>query len=111
MVQHYGEPTNFLDMGGGADLERTANALELLLATNPKVILINIFGGITRCDVVAVAFAQVKEKRGINLPVSFRLVGTNEEQGREILEKVGISAFHSMDEAVRHAVALSARLV
>ena len=107
MVQHYGgTPANFLDMGGGADLERTANALELLLATDPRVILINIFGGITRCDVVAGAFARVKESRGINLPVSFRLVGTNEEQGRAILERVGISAFHSMEEAVRHAVGL-----
>ncbi|HHX87317.1 MAG TPA: ADP-forming succinate--CoA ligase subunit beta [Firmicutes bacterium] len=107
MVQHYGgTPANFLDMGGGADLDRTANALELLLATDPRVILINIFGGITRCDVVAGAFARVKENRGIELPVSFRLVGTNEEQGRAILERMGVSAFHSMDEAIRHAVGL-----
>ena len=108
MVQHYGgTPANFLDMGGGADLERTANALELLLATNPRAILINIFGGITRCDVVAEAFAQVKESRGVDLPVSFRLVGTNEEEGRAVLERMGISAFHSTEEAVRHAVEIS----
>ncbi len=108
MVQHYGgQPANFLDFGGGADLEKTANSLELLLGTDPKVLLINIFGGITRCDVVAEAFVNVKNNRGINLPVSFRLVGTNEEKGRAILEKENIGTFSSMDEAVQHAVELS----
>ncbi len=108
MVQHYGgEPANFLDFGGGADLEKTAQSLELLLGTDPKVLLINIFGGITRCDVVAEAFVRVKENKGIDLPVSFRLVGTNESEGRTILEKVGIKTFTSMDEAVRHAVVLT----
>ena len=108
MVQHYGgTPANFLDFGGGAGVERTAQALELLLGTNPKAILINIFGGITRCDVVAEAFVKVKESRGIDVPVSFRLVGTNEQEGREILKKVGIEAFQTMEEAVRHAVELS----
>lgn len=107
MVQHYGgSPANFLDFGGGADVEKTAQALELLLGTNPKVLLINIFGGITRCDVVAEGFVRVKESKGIKLPVSFRLVGTNEAEGRAILEKVGIKAFNTMDEAVKHAVEL-----
>lgn len=109
MVQHYGgAPANFLDFGGGADLEKTSQALELLLGTAPKVLLINIFGGITRCDVVAEAFVRVRESKGIDLPVSFRLVGTNETEGRIILEKAGIKSFTSMDEAVRHAVELSA---
>ena len=108
MVQHYGgEPANFLDFGGGANVEKTSQALELLLGTGPKVLLINIFGGITRCDVVAEAFVRVKASKGIELPVSFRLVGTNESEGREILEKEGISTFNSMDEAVRHAVELT----
>jgi succinyl-CoA synthetase beta subunit len=108
MVQHYGgKPANFLDFGGGADVERTAQALELLLGTSPKVLLINIFGGITRCDVVAEGFVQVRESKGIDLPVSFRLVGTNEAEGRAILEKVGIKAYNTMDEAVRHAVELA----
>lgn len=108
MIRHFGgAPANFLDFGGGADVERTAGALELLLATNPRVILINIFGGITRCDVVAEAFVKVRESRGIDLPLSFRLVGTNEEAGRATLERVGIRAFTSMEEAVRHAVALA----
>jgi len=109
MVQHYGgDPANFLDFGGGADIDKTTQALELLLATAPKVLLINIFGGITRCDVVAEAFVRVKENKGIELPVSFRLVGTNESEGRAVLEKEGIKTFNSMDEAVRHAVGLTA---
>lgn len=108
MVQHYGgQPANFLDFGGGADVEKTFQSLELLLGTDPKVLLINIFGGITRCDVVAEAFVRVKESKGIDLPVSFRLVGTNESEGRAILEKVGIKTFNGMDEAVRHAVELA----
>ncbi|MGI6097095.1 MAG: ATP-grasp domain-containing protein, partial [Dethiobacteria bacterium] len=108
MLQHYGgEPANFLDAGGGAGVEATAKALELLLGTNPKAILINIFGGITRCDDVANAFATVKKSRGINVPVSFRLVGTNEDQGRQILESVGVNAFTTMAEAAQKAVELS----
>jgi len=108
MVQHYGgEPANFLDFGGGADVERISQSLELLLGSNPKVLLLNIFGGITRCDVVAEAFVRVKESKGIELPVSFRLVGTNEAEAQEILGKEGIKTFTSMDEAVRHAVELS----
>ena len=107
MVQHYGgTPANFLDFGGGADVEKTSQSLELLLGTDPRVLLINIFGGITRCDVVAEAFSRVKESKGIDLPVSFRLVGTNEAEGRAILEKAGIKSFTSMEEAVSHAVDL-----
>jgi succinyl-CoA synthetase beta subunit len=110
MVQHYGgAPANFLDFGGGADVKRTSQAIELLLGTSPKVLLINIFGGITRCDVVAEAFTGVRESKGIDLPVSFRLVGTNEAEGRAILEKVGIKTFNTMDDAVRHAVELSGK--
>ncbi len=108
MVQNAGgTPANFLDFGGGAGVEKTSQALELLLGTNPRAILINIFGGITRCDVVADAFVQVKEQGIINVPVSFRLVGTNEAEGRAILEKVGIKAFDTMSDAVNHAVELA----
>jgi len=105
LVQHFGgTPANFLDFGGGAGEEKTAGALELLLGTNPRVILINIFGGITRCDVVARAFVNVKERQGIAIPFFFRLVGTNEEEGRKILEEAGIEVFQSMKEAVSRAV-------
>lgn len=104
LVEHYGgTPANFLDFGGGAGVEKTSQAMELLLGTGPKVILINIFGGITRCDDVAGAFAQVKANKNINVPVFFRLVGTNEDEGRAILKGINIEAYSSMDEAVRAA--------
>lgn len=108
-LQYFGgSAANFLDAGGGASEEATAKALELVLAKNPKAIIINIFGGITRCDDVANAFASVKKKRGIPVPVVIRLVGTNQEKGREILREVGIEAYDTMHEAAQKAVELAA---
>jgi len=105
MLQHYGgRPANFLDAGGGAGVEPTAQAVELLLSTNPKAILVNIFGGITRCDDVATAFAQVKREKGITVPVVVRLVGTNQEKGHEILQQAGIAAYTTMKEAAQTVV-------
>jgi len=107
-VQYFGgRPANFLDAGGGASVEPTARAIEVLLAMKPKVIFINIFGGITRCDDVARAIVQVKETRGIPVPLVVRLVGTNEEEGVAILQRAGIHAFRAMDEAAREAVRLA----
>ncbi|MTI81064.1 MAG: ADP-forming succinate--CoA ligase subunit beta [Firmicutes bacterium] len=109
IINHYGgTPRNFMDAGGGASTEATAKALEILLSTNPKVILANIFGGITRCDDVANAFAQVQEKLGIPVPLVIRLVGTNEEDGVRILKGQGIESFRTVDEAVAKAVELLA---
>ncbi|MDN5347797.1 MAG: succinyl-CoA synthetase beta subunit [Clostridia bacterium] len=99
-----GRAANFLDVGGGAGNEPMAKALELLLDTNPKAVLINIFGGITRCDEVARALIQVKEKRGLKIPLILRLVGTNEEEAYNALKAHGISAFRNMQEAVTAAV-------
>ncbi|RJX23377.1 MAG: ADP-forming succinate--CoA ligase subunit beta [Dethiobacter sp.] len=108
MIHYYGgRPANFLDAGGGAGVEQTAQALELLLATKPRVIMINIFGGITRCDDVANAFAKVKREKNINVPVVFRLVGTNEEAGRKILDDIGVSAYGTMRETAQKAVELA----
>jgi succinyl-CoA synthetase beta subunit len=108
LIQYYGgNAANFLDAGGGAGVEQTAKALELLLSKNPKAILINIFGGITRCDDVANAFAYVKKNIGIPVPVVIRLVGTNEDKGREILEEVGIDAYKFMHEAAQKAVEIA----
>lgn len=108
-LQYYGgSAANFLDAGGGASEEATAKALELVLAKNPKAVIINIFGGITRCDDVANAFASVKKKRGIPVPVVIRLVGTNQDKGREILSEVGIEAYNTMHEAAQKAVKLAA---
>jgi len=108
MIDYYGgKPANFLDAGGGAGVEQTARALELLLATEPRVIMINIFGGITRCDDVANAFATVKKEKGIDMPVVFRLVGTNEEEGRKILEETGVDAYPTMQESAQKAAELA----
>jgi succinyl-CoA synthetase beta subunit len=108
LIQYYGgAAANFLDAGGGAGVEQTAKALELLLSKNPRAILINIFGGITRCDDVANAFAYVKKNIGIPVPVVIRLVGTNEDKGREILQEVGIDAYKFMHEAAQKAVEIA----
>lgn len=109
VLQHYGgRPMNFLDAGGGAAAEPMAKALEVLVSTGPKVIFINIFGGITRCDDVAQAIISARETVGIPMPLVVRLVGTNEEQGVRMLAAAGIRAFRSMDEAAAEAVRLAA---
>ncbi len=107
LVHYGGRPANFLDAGGGTGVEGTAKALELLLQTNPKVIFINIFGGITRCDDVANALVQVKKTRDIPVPVVIRLVGTNEEEGIRILKENGIEAYRIMHEAAAKAVEIA----
>lgn len=108
IIQHYGgKPANFLDAGGGTGMEGTAKALEILIAKNPRVILINIFGGITRCDDVANALVKVKSEREIPVPVVIRLVGTNEEIGVKILKENGFEAYKMMHEAAAKAVELA----
>ncbi len=102
-----GKPANFCDVGGGASEERIASALEIVLA-NPKVkvLLINIMGGITRCDDVARAILDIQKRMGISKPMVIRLVGTNEEEGRKILAAANIPSLNSMEEAAAKAVEL-----
>ncbi|MBX6350643.1 MAG: ADP-forming succinate--CoA ligase subunit beta [Clostridia bacterium] len=108
VIQHFGgRPMNFLDAGGGSAAGPTAKALEILVQTRPKAILINIFGGITRCDEVAKAIVEVKRRVGIPMPLVVRLVGTNEEAGRAMLEAEGVQAFRTMEEAARRVVELA----
>ncbi len=107
LAYYGGKPANFLDAGGGTGVETTAKALELLLARNPKAIVINIFGGITRCDDVARAFATVKANREISIPVVIRLVGTNQEEGRAILQEADIEAYDFMQDAIKKVVELA----
>lgn len=107
-IQHYGgAPANFMDAGGGTGMEGTAKALEILLGNKPKVILINIFGGITRCDDVANALVQVKNNIGIPVPVVIRLVGTNEEEGVKVLKDNGFNAYKMMHDAAAKAVEIA----
>jgi len=75
-----------------------------LIKRNPKVIFINIFGGITRCDDVANAVADVYKEKGIPVPLVIRLVGTNQDIGRAILKEIGIEAYDFMMDAAKKAV-------
>jgi succinyl-CoA synthetase beta subunit len=107
-----GSPANFLDVGGGANANQVRNAFQILLADkNVKAVLINIFGGIMRCDVVAGGVVDAAKAVGLNIPVVVRLEGTNVEQGREILQNSGLefTVAGGMKDAAEKAVALAAR--
>ena len=87
-----GNPANFLDVGGGASAEQVENAFRILLSDeNVRAVLINIFGGIMRCDIVAAGVVEACRKIGVSLPVVVRLEGTNTEQGQEILRNSGLN--------------------
>ena len=87
-----GEPANFLDVGGGASQERVEQAFQILLAdTNVKAVLINIFGGIVRCDMVANGVVAAYKNLGMSIPIVARLEGTNVEEGRRVLRESGIN--------------------
>jgi succinyl-CoA synthetase beta subunit len=109
IVNHFGgEPANFLDIGGGAKSEKVAAALRIILR-DPKVksILFNIFGGITRCDEVAKGILEALEEVETGIPMVARLVGTNEEEGRQILAEANFPSASSLGEAARRAVELA----
>ncbi len=92
------EPANFLDVGGGADEEMVENGFRIILNdANVKGVLINIFGGILRCDVLAEGVVKAARKTGINVPVVIRLQGTNVEKGREILAASGLNLITAED--------------
>ncbi len=92
------EPANFLDVGGGASAEMVENGFRIMLGDkNVKGILINIFGGILRCDVLAEGVVKAAEKIGINVPVVIRMEGTNVEQGRKILAESGLNLTTASD--------------
>jgi len=103
-----GDPANFLDVGGGATAEQVTEAFKIMLR-NPdlKAILVNIFGGIMRCDVVAEGLVQAAGVVKLSIPLVVRLEGTNVEKGREILEKAGLDMVTAttMNDAAQKAVA------
>jgi succinyl-CoA synthetase beta subunit len=106
VIKHYGgDPANFLDIGGSSNPDKVVAALDII-TSDPKVeaVLFNIFGGITRCDDVAVGIRTAFEKRPPSLPIVIRLTGTNEEKARGILEEAGRTSLTDMDEAVRAVV-------
>jgi succinyl-CoA synthetase beta subunit len=105
---HGGEPANFLDVGGGATPERVAAAFKLILSNaQVKAILVNIFGGIVRCDLIAEGIIRAVREVQVKVPVVVRLEGTNVDQGRAMLEASGLAITPAADltEAARKAVA------
>ncbi|MGB9823720.1 MAG: ADP-forming succinate--CoA ligase subunit beta [Candidatus Hydrothermia bacterium] len=107
-----GEPANFLDVGGSSSPEKIKNAMELILRDKRvKVIFINIFGGITRCDDVASGLVQAYKELNISLPIVIRLTGTNEEKAKEILKDSGLPLYSvsSMAEGAKLASELASK--
>ena len=109
---HGGEPANFLDVGGGATSERVSAAFKLILS-NDKVtaILVNIFGGIVRCDLIAEGIISAVKEVGVNVPVVVRLEGTNVDKGRSLLAESGLDIISAEDltDAAQKVVAASNR--
>ncbi len=101
-----GEPANFLDIGGGASAEKVAAALEIILSeANVKAVLFNIFGGITRCDLVARGILDALKSVKTEVPMVVRLVGTNAAEGRQLLKDADMETADTLAEAAQKAVA------
>ncbi|MEW8040267.1 MAG: ADP-forming succinate--CoA ligase subunit beta [Candidatus Thiodiazotropha endolucinida] len=108
---HGGEPANFLDVGGGTTAERVTEAFKLILSdANVKTVLVNIFGGIVRCDLIAEGIITAARTIGVTAPVVVRLEGTNAQQGLEMLEASGLDFLTANDftEAAKKAVSAAA---
>ena len=104
---HGGKPANFLDVGGGATKERVAEAFKIILSdSNVNAVLVNIFGGIVRCDMIAEGIIGAVKEVGVNVPVVVRLEGTNAELGREVLAGSGLDiiAASSLTDAAKLVV-------
>ena len=105
-----GEPANFLDVGGSSSPDKILTAMDIIMSyPGVKAVLVNIFGGITRCDDVALGLVEALKQKPLPVPLVVRLTGTNEQEARAILQTAGIEAGSDMDEAVKAAVAAAAR--
>ena len=105
-----GEPANFLDVGGGANAEQIRNAFKILMSDkNVKAVLINIFGGILRCDVLAQGVIAAVKELGVPVPIVIRMEGTNVDEGKRLLRESGMNftTADSMDEAAKKVVELA----
>jgi succinyl-CoA synthetase beta subunit len=104
-------PANFLDLGGGATVQRIEKAMWIVLSDpQVEVLFVNILGGITHCDEVARAIVKVRNQMNKSKPVVIRLVGTREEDGKRILSQAGIPVFDNMEEAAKKAVELTRKV-
>jgi len=105
-----GEPANFLDIGGGASSEKVATALEIILSdSNVEAVLFNIFGGITRCDLVAMGILKALKDVKTDVPMVIRLVGTNAAEGRQLLKDASMETADTLAEAAKMAIAAAKR--
>jgi succinyl-CoA synthetase beta subunit len=107
-----GEPANFLDVGGGASQERVENAFRILLADpNVQAVLVNIFGGIVRCDMVARGVVEATRNLNVTKPIVVRLEGTNVEEGQRVLKESGLNFIvaDGMKDAAEKAVAAAGK--
>ena len=109
LVKHYGgDPANFLDIGGSSNPEKVLTAMRIILGdSNVKAILINIFGGITRCDDVANGIVSAFKELNPSVPVVTRLTGTNEAMGRKILKSVNLESAPTLDDVVQKAISMA----
>jgi len=107
LVKHYGgTPANFLDIGGSSNPDKVLTAMRIILRdTNVKAILINIFGGITRCDDVANGIVKAFRELHPQVPIVIRLTGTNETEARRIIKEVKLDTAPTLDEVVQKAIA------
>ncbi len=103
-LTHYGgKPRTFLDLSGATDPEKVAEAVRLMKKSNPGVMLLNLFGGITRCDVVAEGLVKVIDHEGVDFPIITRIKGTKEAEAKVILEKYGFKVADTLQEAAQLA--------
>lgn len=108
LIQEFGgTPKNFLDAGGGASAEKIEETLKIMIGTNPKSILINAFGGITKTDDVARGIIAARSKFKTDIPMVFRLSGTNQEEALKIMKEANLVAYDSMEEAIQEVIRLS----
>jgi succinyl-CoA synthetase beta subunit len=113
MIKLYGgDPANFLDIGGSSNPQKVIDAMNILLSdTNVKVVMINIFGGITRCDDVARGLVAALKAIQTDVPIVVRLSGTNSKEGLEIIKEFGLPTVSTMSEAAKKAIQLSKKRV
>jgi succinyl-CoA synthetase beta subunit len=107
ILLHGGSPANFLDVGGGANVDQVTEAFRILLSDkNVKAVLVNIFGGIMRCDVIAEGVVAAVKEVGLRVPLVVRLEGTNVAQGKEIIAKsnLNVTSADDLDDAAQKIV-------
>ncbi len=109
-LQYYGvKPVNFLDVGGGTDADVMEESMRLVMAGDPEVLLIVIFGGITHCDEIAKGFLEFRKKKGLKIPVVVKLTGNREKEGRALLEEAGIICLDNLDAAAKSVAEIIAK--